>query len=196
MNHHSPHPEIYRLAVVIALCVALVCLCGLTGCQSDRITIPAIPAWEHDARTFTAESIRSGIRRETNALILTSDAEFTPMTDAWVDAALKWSWHFSHATGIAYTREAFDCDKFAKAFSLAAEIAASKAGVEAQPLIARIYVTQNKSALGIDATGGGHALNAVLTQTGIWVIEPQTRRKVKLEDYPNRDNIWRVQIGG
>lgn len=171
----------------------------LAGCQSSNgVTVPRVPAWIHpsDARTFTAAEVRSEIQRLTSPFtgIDTSDATFTPVSHVWLEQVLPWSWHFARAAGLAYTSEAFDCDKFALALAFSANVAAGRAGVKAQPLFARIYVTQRVPWGGVN--DGEHALNAVLTDRGIYVIEPQTRAIVPLADYPNRGSIWRVKIGG
>ena len=71
----------------------------------------------------------------------------------------------------------------------------SEAGVRAQPLVARIDVQQAQPFGGIPAVGA-HSLNAVLTDRGIYVVEPQTRALAPLAAYPNRGQIFRVRIGG
>lgn len=177
------------------LAALLIAAC-LTGCDPEGyVKVPRLPAWQDSGVTYTQQEVKEYILVHAGVFPNLSDATYTAMTDEWVDRILKWTWHFSHATGIAYTKDSFDCDKFAKAVSLAAEIACARAGIEAQPLVARVYVRQIKEFGGIPA-GGTHAVNAVLTESGVWIIEPQTRRKVQLEHYPNRQNIYYVSIGG
>jgi len=177
--------------------LSLLLACSLlVGCATDYVKVPRVPAWDDVDIVYEAGDVRRFVFAEVGVFPSLSDSEYTPMSDDWVDRMLDWTWHFSHATGIAYTAESFDCDKFAKAASLAAEIAAARAGVKAQPLIARVYVMQKLPFGGVPATDGAHAVNAVLTETGIWIIEPQTRRKTELKNYPNKNHIYHVAIGG
>jgi hypothetical protein len=44
--------------------------------------------------------------------------------------------------------------------------------------------------------GGAHALIAVATDAGVIIVEPQTRATISLDEYPNRDHIFAVKIGG
>lgn len=168
----------------------------LAGCESpDYVKVPRLPAWEETGVSYSADEVMRYTAQVAGVVPQLSDRTYTPMTDAWVDKMLTWTWHFSHATHIEYTPESFDCDKFAKAVSLAAEVACARAGVLQQPIVARVYVHQRKAWGGIGA-GGKHALNAVFTETGVWIIEPQTRRKTPLEHYPNKNGIYAIKIGG
>lgn len=183
------------MRVALALLLALF----LAGCETpgrEYVKVPKLPVWTGNSVIYEQADVKAYVFEHARVFPLLSDSQYVGLSDDWLDRFLEWTWHFSHATGIAYTKESFDCDKFSKAASLAAEIAAGRAGIEAQPLIARIDVVQNKSFGGVDATGKGHSLNAVLTESGVWIVEPQTRRKVKLEHYPNREHIYRVRIGG
>lgn len=178
--------------------VAFYCLL-LVGCATaETITLPRVPQWRapSDPRTYTAAEVVQqcgGILP--GVTVDTSDVTFTAVNHLWLTEAAEWSWQFSKGIGLVYTAESFDCDKFAAGFALAANVAAARAGVRAQPLLARIYVRQLASFGGVPA-GGGHALNVVLTDRGLYVIEPQSRVIVPLAEYPNRAAIFRVKIGG
>lgn len=174
-------------------------LCG--GCASapsGAVTLPSIPKWQApaDARTFATGDVALYVAAlAPGAQLITTDATFTPVSHEWLVAAAEWSWHFAKARGTSYTPESFDCDKFALGFAFAANLAASDAGVKAQPLVARIHVQQGEAFGGVGA-GGGHALNAFFSDRGLFVYEPQSRALVPFDQYPNRHAIFRVIIGG
>jgi len=167
------------------------------GCSTTGITVPRVPAWVPTAapQVTQAQVIAECSRLAPFAVVETSDATFTPLAHAWIERAADWTWHFAKATGIVYTAESFDCDKFALGFALAANIASSRAGVKAQPLLARIHVLQTVAWGGAPA-GGAHAINGFLSERGIYVLDPQSRALVPLADYPNRAGIFRIKIGG
>lgn len=175
--------------------------CATTG--AGRVSVPVVPAWlpPANAASYTALDVTNHAAiYAPGAGVDLSDSTFTPLSHEWLLAAVDWAWSFGKATGIAYTPESFDCDKFALSFSLAANVAASRAGVRAQPLLARIYVQQQTAFAGV-AAGGGHALNAFLSDRApyFWVLEPQpggAKRLVPLMEYPNRSAIFRIKIGG
>ncbi len=187
-----------RFAFLFALVSAL----AFSACSQaprGQVSVPAVPAWQlpAGAPTFTAAAVIAEIQRlAPSAQIETSDAVFTPVSHAWLEETVAWSLAFGSATGLGiYEQESWDCDKFALAFALSANIAAKRAGVKAQPLVARIYVVQ-AAAFGGVASGGFHALNAFCSDRGLFVLEPQSRTLVPLAAYPNRDFIIRVKLGG
>lgn len=179
----------------------------LTGCAtSQTVTIPVPPKWvdpgEHSI--FTSAEVRATLAiTQPAALVETSDGTFTVVDHEWLLAMVAWSDTFLRVTGHVYTPESFDCDKFAKAFTLGVEWAAGDAGVKAQPLVARIFVVQEKTFANIvGAAGTAHALVGFRSNRGLFVLEPQGGRNgtpvflrlAPLSDYPNR--ITRVKIGG
>jgi hypothetical protein len=179
----------------VKIAALLVALLISAGCTSQRsISVPRVPDWI-PAKAVTVSEVIARSRQLVHVSPQLSDGAFTTVSREWLDLALPWSWEFAIATGLAYVPESFDCDKFAKAFSLSAEISAARAGVKAQPLVARIYVMQVKAWGGIPI-GGAHALIAVATDAGVIIVEPQTRATISLDEYPNRDHIFAVKIGG
>lgn len=168
----------------------------MAGCSTgSTVRVPRLPEWRQTILRVDSAYVRVQSYALARVFPDLSDESFTTVSYAWLQKALPWSAEFLHATGVAYVRESFDCDKFAKALSLAAEISASRAGVKAQPLVARIYVQQHVAWGGIPA-GGGHALVVVATDRGLFVVEPQTRTLVPFTSYPNREYITAVKIGG
>lgn len=180
--------------------LALLLAITLAGCASTTggVTVPRVPSWvtPTDTRTYTAQDVSMAISQLVPFIpVSTTDTTFTAVSHDWIERVLPWSWEFARATGLAYSPESLDCDKFSLGLAYAANVAASRAGVRAQPLLARIDVRQ-VNAWGGAGAGGGHSLNAVLTDRGIYVIEPQSRTLAPLAEYPNRDYIFRVRLGG
>ncbi len=201
---YLPAPKwLVRLVVVVGLvvcaCVApLVVLSGCASAPSGAITLPRVPAWQpsSDARTFSTADVLAAISAHApGAFTISTDATFVPVSHAWLVEAAAWSWHFTSDARLGFTPESFDCDKFALGFALAANVAASRAGVKAQPLVLRIHVMQEVAFGGVPA-GGGHALNALFSDRGLFIFEPQSRTLVPFHEYPNRHRIFRVIVGG
>lgn len=189
-----------RLALLLAFTLALA---GCTAPGANRVSVPVVPAWQAPTgpQTYTSADVLAECQRVAPFVpVDLTDATFTPLHHEWLVAAVDWAWQFGQATGIAYTAESFDCDKFALGFAFAANIAASRAQVHAQPLLGRIFVQQSVT-FGNVGAGTGHALNAFLSDRApyLWVLEPQpsgAKRLVPLAEYPNRATIFRIRIGG
>lgn len=193
-------------AAHLAVVVLLVAGCAMS--PGATITVPMLPVWREPANAAAIPAWQV-MQEVTNlapaAQLSTSDSTFTLIQRDYAVELVAWTRAFitaeehSHAAGLHYTAESFDCDKFAKAFTLAVELAAGRAGVRAQPLAARIFVHQVAAFGGVPAVpppGDGHALVALATDAGILVVEPQTGAVVPLAEYPNRATVWRVLIGG
>lgn len=184
----------------VALIIALVL--AFSGCvaagDAGTINLRRVPAWiePSPARTYTQAEVAAGIREILPFVAIdTTDATFTAVSHEWLTQTIEWTRDTAVRTGLGlYVGESWDCDKFALAFALPANIAAQRARVSAQPLVARIYVRQLVPFAGV--RDGIHALNAFLSDRGIFVYEPQNRTLVPLAQYPNTQGIFRVRLGG
>lgn len=189
---------------------AVLCLAGCATAPGtvDTITVPRLPAWRApaDASPVSAMQVQLEVMRLAPGVALaTSDATFTRINREFAVELIAWTRAFvdaeehTHAAGLHYTAESFDCDKFAKAFTLACELAAGRAGVRAQPLAARIFVHQAAPFGGVPAVpppNDGHALVALDVDGAILIVEPQTGVFAELAQYPNATRVWRISIGG
>ncbi len=181
-----------RLLFFLALAFAFV------GCQSaPTVTVPTLPDWPSEpSATWSQAQVIAGITAVApGARVDLSDSTYTAADHATMLRLVAWSREFAHATAFRYVPESLDCEKFAKALSLAAEMSAARAGIRAQPLVARIYVRQIEPWAGTPA-GGHHAINAFLSDRGLYVLEPQNGEIAPLATYPNRHYIYSVRIGG
>lgn len=159
---------------------------GLTGCQSaDVVTIPRAPAWilPRDPNPVTGYQVRAEAARLAPLARLTlRDDAYTRVSRAWLDRYCAWTWEATRATGIRYVPESFDCENFAGLFAEIARSKAAAAGQTTAPLIAVVVLT---------ADGGRrHAMVAVATDEGVFVVEPQPDagpfRVKPLADYAGR----------
>lgn len=161
----------------------------------NDIVLRRLPVWRD---TGTRYSNLDVIQQDT-ALFgvppIISDAVFTDVPEEWLTEALAWVPGFLRATGLHYVAQSFDCDKYAKALTLAAEIACARAQVPAAPRLGRLAVRQNVAWGGV-AAGGGHAVNSVKTPTRRLVVEPQSGTVTDFATYPNRTTIFRHLLGG
>ena len=55
--------------------------------------------------------------------------------------------------------------------------------------VAVVVVQQVYEFGGIPTTGGLHMVNLVFTTQGWLILEPQTMKYIKLEDYPNQEYV-------
>lgn len=171
---------------VVLLAGVLSLLAFSPSCQSpDVVTIPRAPAWvmPQDARPVTGAEVRAEVSRLAPfARLSVRDDTYSRVSRVWLDRYVSWTWEATKATGIRYTPESFDCENFAGLF---AEIARAKAGAAGQrtaPLLAVVVVTT--------AGPARHALVAVATDRGVFVVEPQPDagpfRIKPLSDYAGR----------
>lgn len=164
--------------------------------KSGSVVLPPLPKWPAGKfRTIAYSDIFNAVKAQTPlATIEVSDETFVEVPDAILRPLIEWTQAAREALRFNFVKESRDCDKFAKAFTLAFECCAAAAGIEAQPLCARIYVKTLQPWAGV--ADGTHALNAVKTPSGLHVIEPQNGQTCALADYPNRAMVFRVKIGG
>lgn len=179
-----------------AICYLLCAITALVAaCTTPAARIPAWIAPAH-ARTYTASEVIIACGQLAPAAdVETVDATFTPVAHTWLEQTLRAMPAIMRSLDIAPTPESFDCDKFALGFSFACNLAAMRAGVKAQPLCARIGVVQLRDFAGLQR-GGNHGLNALLTDRGLYILEPQTLTLVPFAEYPNRETIFRIRFGG
>lgn len=178
---------------------------AVAGCVSPRtVNLPKLPKWEAP-NVARAEFSAAEVQLHASLLLPgvpvdLTDANFTIVHHETALAILAWTDVVYRTTGHGYTPESWDCDKFAKAYSLAVEWAASAAGVKAQPLVARVFAVQANSFANVPGNpNSAHALAGLRTDQGYFILEPQgggstAFRLIQLEAYPNR--IYRVRIGG
>lgn len=169
-------------AAVSALCL-LSSVLWTGGCTSTGVTLPPLPAWEQPKGNAIVPAVvvaNETMRRLPGIVVNYSDRTYTIVAESWLDKYIVWTWHAAKQADIdAFVDESRDCDNFTGLFVEIAPIAASKAGVKAQPLVGRVLVQ--------DSPTTRHELAGVMTDNGPFIIEPQVnapRRKWRLEAYP------------
>jgi hypothetical protein len=162
--------------------LALASLVGACA-SSNGVTLPPLPPWQtpNGATALPSTYIVAETRAKLPGVIVNyADNTYTVVSYAWLDAFIDWTWHAAKAAGISYTPESFDCDNFTDLFVEIASLAAAKAGIRSQPLVARVLVQ-------LDANTR-HELAGVVTDRGVFIVEPQPDagpfRKWKLDAYP------------
>lgn len=160
------------------------------------IVLPPLPKWPGGTvRIMPYSDIFNAVKRQAPAAQLeVSDAAFIEIPVALLQPLIAWTQKARVALGFNYVAQSRDCDKFAKAFTLAFECCAAARGIQAQPLCARVYVRTVAPWAGV--ADGVHALNAVATTEGIYIVEPQNGQSCPLAAYPSRTGIFKVTIGG
>jgi hypothetical protein len=158
--------------------------------SSGTIILPPLPAWTGPRTTVSLAETFAVIARHSPQCRMTGqkDSLFVPVAVADLRAIIAWSLRLQEKIG-GFKPEARDCDDFADAFDLAVSWMVRRAVIEAAPIVGCISVTAAHAWANIPA-GGGHALNIVGTDQGLWVVEPQNGQACPLEFYPNRASIF------
>lgn len=163
------------------------------GCQSTRVQLPPLPAWEQPTDASTYSSLQVLVRSAATLPGVpthTSDGQYTLVSHAWLERYLAWTWETSRIVGIRYTPESFDCEDFALAFHSLAALAASRSGQRTAPLLARVVV---------QLPNGRHELIGAATDRGLFIVEPQPDagpfRTWPLAEYRQRARILSVVFG-
>lgn len=92
-------------------------------------------------------------------------------------------------SGIESKHPALDCDNFAMLYKSTMGVSAYKSGDKYEMGVAVVVVQQVNEFGGIPATGGLHMVNLVFTNQGWLILEPQTMKYIKLENYPNQEFV-------
>jgi len=104
---------------------------------------------------------------------------------------IQWMRYFYWSTpSMRYRPEAYDCDNYARTFVVFSDLA-GMAKFDGQIAIVRIYTSQKYSWGGVPS-GGQHALVAFRSDRGWFVYEPQTGQVVSADQYPNREEVWKI----
>ena len=81
-------------------------------------------------------------------------------------------------------KQNMDCDNFALLYKSLMGVSGYKSGDPDEPAVAVMFV-QQRNAWGGIPEGGLHMVNLVFTLEGWFVYEPQTGKRILLENYPN-----------
>lgn len=164
--------------------------------SNSSIVLPPLPKWPQGTlRVVPYSDVFNAVKRQAPlAQLEVSDAAFVEIPLSLLKPLIDWTQKAREALRFNYVAQSRDCDKFAKAFTLAFECCAAAAGLQAQPLCARVYVKTLVPWAGV--ADGTHALNAVATTEGIYIVEPQNGQCCPIAAYPNRSMIFKVTIGG
>ena len=92
-------------------------------------------------------------------------------------------------SGQEINHPALDCDNFAMLYKSLMGVSAYKSGDKYEMGVAVVVVQQVNEFGGIPATNGLHMVNLVFTTHGWLILEPQTMKYIKLEDYPNQEYV-------
>lgn len=130
-----------------------------------------------------------GIRADQIAL---ADHTFQAVDHGDLRRLIHWMADFYWRSPVLrYRPEAYDCDNFARTFTVIADLAGADL-FEGQIGVLRIYVRQVHRWGGVPA-GGLHALVVFRSDRGLYVYEPQGRAFVRADDYPNRTALMRIK---
>lgn len=155
--------------LLLSATLLLVALLLGVGCHSttSRTMTPA-PDWVEptDTKTFTGwEVYVQALAYFPDTEIYYNGGTYTLVNYEWLERFVDWTWQAAKEHGIGYSLKSFNCVNYTNLFNEIVVLKASQAGVQAKPLAATAVV-------GADGTPN-HALCAVATDRGIYIIEPQ-----------------------
>lgn len=159
--------------------------------RNGSLILPPLPKWpKWQGPTTTLLPVAQAITRYSPACTFTGpkDRTFVTVPLASLKEIIAWTLRLQNQLG-GFIAESRDCDDFADAFDCAVSWMVAKAGLTAAPVVGCLSVVQHEAWAGVPA-GGGHALNCVMTEQGLFIVEPQTGQTCPLETYPNRAAIF------
>jgi hypothetical protein len=123
--------------------------------------------------------------------VIQLDSRYREVDYWWVLKFNNWFKKLQHENGILPIDQDqnHDCDNFAMLYKSLMSIASYKGGHKDEPACAVLVVRQVEEFGGIPGTGGLHMVNLVFTNQGWFIIEPQTNKRVLLENYPNEKYV-------
>lgn len=177
------------------LLLLLLALALLTGCES-----PSFTAYEDTGARYSRAEVLAGVWTELPGVTVRGldDSTYTSPSADWLVANLgnfrAWAWEFLPA----YQGQSLDCENFARILREVVNVQAGRARVDASPIVAVVYVEQRQKWGNVPGSDSArHAVNGVLTDRGIYIIEPQSLTAGRpvfapLAQYPNP--IYRIQF--
>jgi hypothetical protein len=193
----------------ILIVAGMFILATIIDTASDSVDIPLVPDLSINGRELprlvaadilthdqVIEELRDAfpappriIRRDDNEL---ADRTYQILDHRSAMELVDWMAEFYWSTpALRYKPEAYDCDNFARTFTVMADLAGAEF-FDGQILVVRLYVNQ-KTRWGGVPSGGQHALVAIRTTKGWQVYEPQGRSVTCAEKYPNRNWVWKIK---
>jgi len=171
---------------------------SFVGCTTNQICFPPTPEWE-DQGTVSQSQVFYESLNLFGKIPAVSDSSFAIVDFDFAMEMLNWAnkARFALLTdkGASYVANSWDCETRAAALNLGFSRAAAVAGVKAKPLVAIIDVLQKKSWANVPA-GGAHAVLLIYTNKGVIVIESQNSTWCFFKDYPNKDEIFNIDLKG
>jgi len=124
------------------------------------------------------------------AVFMGSDMVYAQLEAGSAVQAILWLKRFNEDTGYTYRDEARDCDNFSRRVRAFADLFD---GARGQPAVFGLAVQMDRPFAGI--SDGNHALNAVWTDEGVFVFEPQGLDLVyqRAEAWPNRRGVYGLE---
>ena len=159
--------------------------------RNGSIILPPLPKWPAEGRAFVfIHEAHAAITKHSPNCVFSGqkDMRFIVVPHSALKEVIAWTLRLQNQLG-GFISESRDCDDFADAFDCAVSWMAAKARISAAPLVGNISVRQVQSFAGVPQ-GGGHALNCVMTDQGLYIVEPQNGQACHIDEYPNRASIF------
>jgi hypothetical protein len=165
--------------------------------SKSSVVLPALPSeWPGGPADASIGELAAFVRHSSACTIEpVSDAAYVVAPVQLLRPLLQWtllSIREQIGRPSSYVVNAWDCEDFRTELCQTFRKVAARAGIEKAPLIGGLDVRQVNGWGGV-APGGAHAVAAIFTQAGWWVVESQNGEAVPLEAYPNRSHIIRAR---
>jgi len=165
--------------------------------SAKSIILPPMPEWPGDRKPMPVSygDIRGTIARHTTLVCdygRPSDDAFTAIPTVLLGPAVKWTLAALKAQGVSYSANAFDCENFQRELCQTFAKIAARAGFKVAPATGGLSVVQKHAWAGTAASSGSHQVASVMTEHGLFIIEPQQPQLAisPIEAYPNRAYIF------
>lgn len=164
--------------------------------SSSSIVLPPLPAqWPGAAVDASVADMAAFLRQSPGCFLQPlTDASYVVVPVKLLRPVVEWTLASIRAQigrQNAYVAEAWDCEDFRTELCQTFRKVAARAGISRAPLVGGLDVKQVFPWARVPA-GGAHAVAAVFTEAGWFVVESQTGDHTPLEAYPNRAHIMRA----
>ncbi len=122
------------------------------------------------------------------------DEAYLPVHHGWFLKFIDWYLEAVRSAGIVYEVDVWDCDNFALGLSSFANLAAAQAGFYQKNALVGWFTVHNVETWAGVPSHTNHALVLFQSEKGIFVVEPQNGKIIKLNHYPNAAYIKDVYL--
>jgi hypothetical protein len=161
---------------------SLICTCIFVGCTDQLPNIGVSEKLTYTQGETTNYIINQAFKHHATITIYCPDKQYIAIRHHDLETYTKW--FVKYTAGSHYEAEKRDCEDFANLYKSIMPFLC----LDPAPAGLAIAV------IAVKLPTGAHALNAVLTEKGIYIVEPQNGTITHLDDYEFASKIYRIDL--